>query len=153
MTKVYISATEGTIGAVGDQKAGVLMGASMTVNTGRVIVPVGDGSRVFSAVKMTEPEITFSLTLELEEDTGASDVDTERVAYEANGVRLFRLELDGSDASHSMVIDWAGKYDSIGGYENSDGNTTVTLEGHAVYSSGDALFWETVVTNLLSTIA
>jgi hypothetical protein len=128
------------------------MGASMRVVTGWMPIPVGDGNLYFSAVKMTKPEITFSLTIELEEDTGTSLVDTERTAYEGNAVRLFRLELDGADAGHEMKIDWAGKYDSIGGYEDSDGNTTVTLEGHGVYSSTDTEYWECVVTNSLASL-
>jgi hypothetical protein len=49
-------------------------------------------------------------------------------------------------------MDWAGKYDRIGGYTNNNGNTTVTLEGHAVYSSADSLFWSCAVENTLATL-
>ena len=149
-TKVYIDATGGTLGAT--QKTGVLMGASMRVVTGWKPIPVGDGNLYFAAIKMTMPEITFSLTLELEETSDVSLVASERTAYEADAVRLFRLELDGSDANHAMVLDWAGKYDSIGNYENSDGNTTVTLEGHGVYSSTDSEYWECAVTNSIASL-
>lgn len=151
-TKLYIdpTASPGTPGNT--QKAGVIMGADMTVNTGWQIVPVGDGNLYFAAIKSTAPEITFSITLELEQDTGVSDVGAERAFYESDTVRLFELNIAGSDANHSMVIDWAGKYDSISGYENTDGNTTVTLNGHGVYSSADALFWECVVTNQVASL-
>ena len=149
-TKLYIDATGGTIGTT--QKTGVLMGADMTVTTGWQVVPVGDGNLYYAAIKPTKTEITFSLTLELEEDTGVSLVNAERVIYEADSIRLFRLELDGADADHSMVIDWAGKYDSIGDYSDEDGNTTVQFTGHAVYSTTDTLFWEAVVTNQVASL-
>jgi hypothetical protein len=146
-TKLYIDATGGTLGST--QKTGVLMGANMTVRTGWQPVPVGDGNLYFSGVKYTHPEITFSMTLELEDSSVVAD---ERAIYESNAVRLFRWEMDGADADHEMKIDFAGVYDSIGQYENSDGNTTVTLEGHGVYSSTDSEYWEAAVTNSLSSL-
>lgn len=146
-TKLYIDATGGTVGST--QKTGVLMGADMTVRTGWQIVPVGDGNLYFAAIKSTRPEVTFSITLELESGDTAAD---ERVIYESDAVRLFKLELDGSDVNHEMTIEWAGKYDSIGDYSNSDGNTTVQLSGHGVYSATDSLFWEAQVINQVATI-
>lgn len=150
-TKLYIDDTSTGDLATADQITGVIMGASMTVNTGWQIVPVGDGNLYFSGIKSTAPEITFEITMELEETDGTSTVATERAIYESDTVRLFRLEIDGSGTS-GMVIDWAGKYDSIGGYTNSDGNTTVTFSGHGVYSSTDSLYWETVVTNGIASL-
>lgn len=149
-TKLYIDDSGGTIGST--QKTGVFMGGSMTVTTGLVPVMVGDGNLYFSAVKPTKPEITFALTIELEEDGGTSLVDDLRTAYASNDTNLIRLEIDGPDANHSIVIDMAAKYDNISSYENSDGNTTVTIEGHAVYSSTDSLYWECAVTNTLSAL-
>ena len=58
-------------------------------------VPVGDGARTCAAIKMTKPEATFSLTLELQQDTGVSLVAAERVFQRAKTQRLFRLEIDG----------------------------------------------------------
>jgi len=150
MTKLYIDATGGTVGTT--QKTGVLMGASMRVRTGWVVVPIGDGNLYFQKIKFTKPEITFSLTLELEQDVAASVVAAERLIYEGDTVRLFQLLADGPSASQSLTLQWAGKYDRIGGYSNNNGNTTVMLEGHAVYSSADALFWSCAVENTLSTI-
>ena len=149
-TKLYIDASGGTIGST--QKVGVLMGASIKVSTGIQAVPVGDGNLYFVAHKFTRPEITFTLTLELEEDSGSSVVATERTAYRNNDVRLFRLDTPGSSSNRNFRLDWAGKYDQVGGYEDTDGNTTVQLEGHAVYSSADALFWQAVVTNNLASV-
>jgi hypothetical protein len=149
-TLLYIDATGGTVGTT--QKAGVLMGASMRVRTGLVPVPVGDGQLYFTAHKFTKPEITFSLTLELEESGGVSMVNTERAIFESYAVRLFELACDGPTTSQSMVMQWAGKYDRIGGYTNNNGNTTVTLEGHAVYSSADTLFWNCAIENTLASL-
>lgn len=149
-TLLYIDATGGTVGTT--QKAGVLMGASMRVRTGLVPVPVGDGNLYFTSHKFTKPEITFSLTLELEESGGVSMVNTERAIYESYAVRLFKLACDGPSTSQSFVLTWAGKYDRVGGYTNNNGNTTVTLEGHAVYSSADTLFWTCAVENTLSSL-
>lgn len=132
-TKVYIDASGGTIGTT--QKTGVLTAANIKVKTGLMQVPVGDGQLYAASHKWTKPEITFSLTLELED---GSVVATERGIYRSNGTRLIRLLIEES-ASLSLQIDLAGKYDSVGGYENSDGNTTVTLEGHGVASSTDSL--------------
>lgn len=132
-TLLYIDASGGTLGTT--QKTGVLTAASISVTTGLMQVPVGDGQLYAIAHKWTQPEITFSLTLELED---ASIVATERGIYRSNGTRLFRLKAAPS-AALQFQVDWAGKYDSVGDYENSDGNTTVTLEGHGVASSTDSL--------------
>jgi hypothetical protein len=43
--------------------------------------------------------------------------------------------------------DLAAKYDSVGPYTNSDGNTTVTLEGHGVASATDSLATTFTITN------
>ncbi len=149
-TKLYIDATGGTIGTT--QKTGVLMGANIRVRTGWVVVPIGDGNLYFAKIKFTKPEVTFSLTLELEQDVAASTVAAERAIYESDAVRLIQLLVDGASASQQLTIKFAGKYDKIGGYTNSNGNTTVTLEGHAVYSAADTLFFTTIVKNLLSAV-
>ena len=146
-TKIYIDASGGTIGTT--QKSGVLMGASMKVKTGLVTVPVGDGTLYFAGHKFVKPEITFSLTFELE-DGGV--VAAERAAYEAKSTRLLRLTCDGSSANRQFVLSWAGVYDSVGQYTNSNGNTTVTLEGHGVYSSTDSLLWTMDIKNNLATL-
>lgn len=132
-TLLYIDASGGTIGTT--QKTGVLTAASLKVKTGLMQVPVGDGALYSVSHKWTQPEITFSITMELED---GSVVATERGIYRSNGTRLIRLKAAPS-ASLQFQIDMAAKYDSISDYENSDGNTTVTFEGHGVASSTDSL--------------
>jgi hypothetical protein len=150
-TKLYIDPTGGTLGST--QVVGVLMGASFEITTGLVPVPVGDGNLYYVAHKFVRPQVNFSLTLELEETGGVSRVATERAIAEADTVRLFRMRIDGSSANRRMDIDWAGKYDlPMGAYQNSNGNTTVTLSGHAVYSTADTKFVTVAVTNNLATV-
>lgn len=145
-TKLYIDASAGTIGTT--QVLGVLMAADVRVRTGLMPVPVGDGNLYFAAHKWTQPEITFSLTLELENSSVVAD---ERDAYRANNIRLIQLLCERS-AGLQFQIDMAAKYDSFGSYENSDGNATVTIEGHAVASAADTLSATFTVTNGVATV-
>jgi hypothetical protein len=148
-TKLYIDASGGTVGTT--QESGVLMGLELRCRTGIVPVPVGDGSLYFAAHKFTRPEVTVSLTLELEDSAGT--VAAERAAYEAQTVRLVRLDTDGSSASRNIYHDMAVKWDSVSDYQNADGNTTVTFDGHVVYSSADDLAFEVAVTNTRANLA
>lgn len=148
-TLLYIDASGGTVGTT--QKVGVFMGAQIRVRTGLIPLPVGDGNLYHSTYKWTKPEITFTLTLELEKDGSASMVSTERAAYTNRGVRLFKTDCTGS-GSKAFAMTWAGVYDSVGDYTNADGNTTVQLSGHAVYSPADTLFWTASVVNTVATL-
>ena len=143
---LYIDASGGTIGTT--QKSGVLTKASIKVKTGLMQVPVGDGQLYSVAHKWTKPEITFSITMELED---SSIVATERGIYRSNGTRLIRLKNTAS-ASLSFQIDLAGKYDSISDYENDNGNTTVAFEGHGVASSTDSLALTFTVINSVAAL-
>jgi hypothetical protein len=49
-------------------------------------------------------------------------------------------------------MDFAGIHDTIGDYTNSNGNTTVQITGHAVYSAADTLFWSATVVNAVATL-
>lgn len=145
-TLLYIDAEGGTIGTT--QKAGVLVAASVQVDTGVRPVWVGDGQLYFVAHKFHRPSLTFTLTLELED---GNILKTERDAFEANTVRLLRLSCPGS-GDRDLDIDIAAKYDAVGGYQNDDGNTTVQLSGHAVYSTTASLFASFDVSNTLATL-
>jgi len=149
-TLLYIDEPGGTIGTT--QKLGVLMGASIKVKTGIAYVPVGDGGLFYTAVKYTRPEVTYTLTLELEQDTGVSTVAAERAKFEAGTGRLIRLK-NTDAATRILQIDLSGKYTKIGGYDKQgDGNTTVTFEGRCDYSATDALFFTIALTNKLATL-
>ncbi len=143
-TKLYIDASGGTIGTT--QMTGVLMSAKINVTTGLKVVPVGDGQLYYVDYKWTQPEITYSVTLELEDSSVVAD---QRDNYRANSTLLFRLAI--TDSTRILNLDWAGKYDTVGDYTNSDGNTTVTLDGHAVASSTDSLSFTAALTNGVAT--
>ena len=144
-TKLYIDASGSTIGTT--QMTGVLMSASINVTTGLQIVPVGDGNLYYTGYKWTQPEITFSLGLELEDSSVVAD---QRDSYRADDVLLFRLNI--TDGTRILNLDWAGKYDSVGDYSDSDGNTSVTFDGHVVASSADSLSFTAALTNGVATM-
>lgn len=146
-TTLAIDATGGTIGTT--TKAGTLMSASIKVTTGLVPVPVANGQLYFAATKWTQPKITFSITMELEDTVGL--VTAERVFFNTNVVRLFQLSCAGS-AARIFKIQFAGKYDKISDYSNDNGNTSVTFEGHVVASSADSIAATFTVVNLLATV-
>jgi hypothetical protein len=146
-TKLYIDDTGGTVGTT--QVTGTFMGATMTFNTGWAPVPVGDGQLYYADIKHTPPSITFSVTLELED---TSVVDEERAHYAANDIRLIQFDMEGASASALCQIDMAARWDTVQAYANSNGNTTVTFDGHVVYSSADSLFCDITVTNALASL-
>ena len=148
-SEIFLDVSGGTIGTT--QITGVLMEFSLKVTTGIVWVPAKDGTLYPTAHKFTRPAVTYTLRLELEQDTGASVVATQRTRYRANSTQLLRMSCAGS-GSRLLQIDLAAKNDKIGAYEESDGNITVNIEGHAAYSSTDALFAEITVDNTLATL-
>jgi len=144
-TKLYIHAS--TIGTT--IQTGVLLEASVTVNTGIQPVFAADGTLYFTSHKITPPSLDFTLTVELENT--ATTVATERAFWKSQATRLIRLITTGSGSS-GLTIDIAGKYTSVGGYQNSNGNTTVQLSGSAVYYPTTPLFFSFSVTNGLATL-
>lgn len=149
-TLLYIDDSGGTIGAT--QKTGVLLAASIKWKTNIEWVPVGDGNTYAIAYKLGRPEVTFSLTYELEQNAGVSTVGSERLKRDARAYRLFRLELQGS-GNNAMEIDWAGKYDKAGPY-NKEGetNTSSVFDGRALYSPTDSKYFGIKHTSDLATI-
>lgn len=135
-TLLYIDATGGTVGST--QKTGVLMGFSMKYTPNIEWVPVGDGNLYPTAHKMGKPLITFTMDLELQENSGVSVVAVERAIYESKAFRLLRIENTGA-ASRSMTIDLCAQYTSVSDYKKEgQNNTTVTFEGEVKYNETDA---------------
>lgn len=146
-TVLSIDAEGGTIGTTA--LAGVLMEASVAVTTGIVPVFSGGGQLYFAAHKFITPKLEYTITMELE---SGGLVNAERAAYESQATRLIRLSCAGSSAARLLKIDIAGKHQSMGGYQNSNENTTVQISGEARYSSTAALLWAFEVTNSLATL-
>lgn len=140
-TKLYIDASGGTIGST--QKSGTLMAAEIRIQTGIRWVPVGNGNLFYSAIKYGRPAVTFSLTIEVESGGLAA---AQRTAYINKAIQLVRLNMF-NDATHQADIDMAIKWDKVNPYDEEDENVTVVMDGHAVYSSTDTLFFEASVTN------
>lgn len=147
-TALYIDATGGTIGTT--QLSGVLRSAEISVETGNRTVRTAEGNQYYYAVKphAANPVITYSLQFELESGSVVAD---ERAIYESQAYRLFRLTCSGS-SSRSMRISFAGRYTAVGDFTNADGNTVITLEGKAAYSSADSLFFDIRVINSVSAL-
>ena len=146
-TSLYIDASGGTVGTTA--KAGVLTAANVSVKTGIVPVRTADGQLYFYTHKFTPPEVTFSLTLELENNS--SILAAQRAAWVAKTLQLFQIKIAGATTSQ-VKINLAGKYTSFGEYNDSDGNTVVEASGKAVYSSTDNLFATIIVTNSLASV-
>ena len=146
-TSLFIDATGGTIGST--QETGVLVAASFDFTSGVVPVFTGDGQLYFTAHKFIRPALNFTITLELESTD--TTVKEERDAYEANSIRLIQLNCDGT-SNRNLTIDMAAKYDSVGTYQDDNGNTTVQLSGHAVLSTTDSEYFTAVITNALSAL-
>lgn len=149
-SKLYIDPTGGSFGAA--QKLGVLMGFSLKYNPQIEWVPVGDGNLYASAHKIGQPQITFSLELEVQEDTGVSVVAQERAFYESKAFRLLRIQCPGL-SPRQATFDMVGQYTKVGPYNKSgNNNTTVTFEGDVKYSPTDAKFFNMTVLTTLATI-
>lgn len=134
------------------QVTGVLLAASLKWKTNVEWIPVGDGNLYPIAYKLGRPEVTFSYTLELEQNGANSVVATERAKLDANAFRLIRLEIN-SNAGNMMKVDLAGKYDKIGAYsKEGDTNTAVPFDGRGLYSPTDAALLTIEHTSGLATI-
>lgn len=149
-TRFYVDNSGETIGTT--QVSGILLEATIRVETGIQFVPVGDGNLYPTAHKYVRPRGTFTLAYELEQTGAASFVAAERSRYQNNAGRLIRLDVPGSSAARNFRIDFYGIYDKFGAYENSDGNISVKAEGHFGYSSTDSLFVTFTVINSIASM-
>lgn len=144
-TIFYVDDSGGSIGSTA--YPGILLSATITVKSGIMWVPIGDGNLYPTALKHAAPEVTFSFEYELEDGgAGTSFVAQERGKYKSEAIRLFQLNIPGP-GNDDLTISLAGKYDKPNPYANKDGNTSVSFDGHAVLSDVDALSFAVSVTN------
>lgn len=149
-TSLFLDASGATIGTT--QVTGVLIGASIKYSSAIEWVPPGDGTLYPTRIKIGKPRVTYTLTLELEENGGVSRVAQQRAAFESNTLQLMRLRCPGT-GGRVILWDIAARHDSVGAYEKTgETNTTVTIEGHADYSAADALMFGVSVTNTLAAV-
>jgi hypothetical protein len=149
-TRFYVDDNGGTIGTT--QVSGRLLECTIKVATGIQFVPIGNGNLYPTAHKYVRPELTFTMSYELEQDGAASFVATERARWQSRAGRLIRLDVPGSSAARNFQVDMYAIYDKLGAYENSDGNVSVKVEGHCGYSAANALFWTATVINSVASM-
>lgn len=146
----YVDDSGGTIGTTAVEA--VLMSAEFTIDTGVRYLAPGDGLLYPKYVKRGRPMLNFAMTYELVTDGATSFVSDERANYDTNSVRLMRLTTPAS-GSRRFAIDLAARYDNFGAYEQEDDvNTVISVEGHAVYSSADSMYFSVEVDNQLSSM-
>ena len=149
-TRFYVNDSGGTIGTT--QISAKLLECTIKATTGIQFVPVGDGNLYPIAHKYVKPEITFTMSYELEQDGATSFVAAERAKWQSRAGRLIRLDVPGSSAARNFRLDMFAIYDKFGAYENSDGNTSVKVEGHCGYSATDTLFFTPTVINSIASM-
>ena len=149
-TKLYIDNSGSAWGTT--QIMGVLLAASIKWKTNIEWIPVGDGNLYATAYKLGRPEVSFSVTLELEQNGASSVVATERDKYDQDATRLIRWALS-SNAGSPTEIDVAAAYDKVGTYsKEGDTNTAVTFEGRGLYSPTEAKMFSVKHTSGLASI-
>lgn len=131
-SKLYIDAIGGTIGTT--QISSTLINADLSVTTGLVAGPNGDGNLYFNALKLAKPSVSLQVTF----IHNASSV-AQIAAKDAETSKMLQLKVEGSALTTSgdytvktMKIDLYGywsKFDAIG--KDGAGNSIVvgTFEG------------------------
>ena len=122
----------------------VLQSFSLDVTTGLQQVYSTDKTGAV-AIKYTQPEITFSFTFELEEESAVSQVALLRADYRAITQKRFRLRWQHGGSTRDLYFTWAGHLTEISAYEESDGNTLVTISGVGKYNENNGEFFEAVL--------
>lgn len=143
-TKLYLDPT--TIGTT--QATGVLIEASIAYDSGIQPIYSADGTLYFYTHKIVPPKLTFTLTMEMESGGKAA---AQRALWVSQASQLFRLEISGSGNSE-CVIDWAGKYDTPGSYQNDDGDVVIQFKGEAYYDAAASLFLSIAHTNQIAAL-
>lgn len=143
----YVDAGGGAIGTT--QVQGVLKQAEINVTSGLKPLFTGDGGNLyFYTVKRDGWTATYRLQVELESDTGF--LAAERTAFTNRTIRLIQLVTPGS-GSKQITVQFAGVHESVGDYENADGNTVVTLQGRIGYSSTDSQSLDFILASAVNT--
>ncbi len=124
-----------------------LLGMSLSINTGWLPVYTADGSIDFSFLKQVTPEVTLQLTFE--HDTSAI---AEKAKWRAGTARVMRLYFTNSDASKSLAIDIAGKWESFDVLGEQDGNDIVVGTFRGRYNATVGNIFQVAIVNALSSL-
>ena len=121
---LYIDTSGGTWG--GTQKTQTMIAFDFSMNTGWRPQFTGDGNLYFTFKKNVGPEATLGVTFE--HDATAVAI---KAAYLAETEQLVRVQVQGSALTtaagytyKTLIIDLAGKWESVSPLEDTDGNDT-----------------------------
>lgn len=151
--KLYIDAVSGTLGNT--QQTNTWLGFDLAIETGWHPVWTADGQLYFSFAKSTRPAMVLQCTFEHD-----SFAVAEKAAWRAQTPRQIRLLFEGNSLTtggtayqkKTLKIDLAGKWQSFGALEDTEGNDSVTGTFVARYNSIAALFSNIVVVNQLASL-
>lgn len=151
--KVYVDAVGGTIGTT--QLTQTVLSMNLQYNTGLVPVWTADGELYFTMHKNVMPEATLELTFE----HNAACI-AEKAIWRAGTPRQIQIKWEGSAfgtpgttySNHTLILNLAGKWETFGPLDDSDGNDTITATFRARYNSTAALFGKLIVVNELATV-
>jgi len=152
MGKIYVDDAGTAFGTT--QISAILMGMSMTYNTGVQAVFTADGALQFTETERVRPELELELSFR-----HTSDAVAEIVNWRAETERKIRLEFLGSaltspvsETNKRLTIDVVGKFATVGPLEDSDGNDVRTFTLRAGYGLTDSAFGQIVIVNELSAL-
>jgi hypothetical protein len=143
---LYIDDSGGTIGTT--QISNSFVEFTFSVTTGWVPIETAEGNLYFSFAKLTEPDISLSITAE---HTSDWDSAGEKANWDGETVRLVRISFAGT-SSRLLRIDCAGIWMHFSSTEDRDGNSVLTGDLMVGHSDTDSLYCDIVVQNALSTL-
>jgi len=125
-TKLYIDSSSDAFGTT--LKSNTLLNASLKFTSGWMPVFAADGEIYYSFIKRTDDDTALEITFE-HDATGAA----EKVAWRAGTPQNIRLICEGSALTSAgtaytyktLIIDLAGKWESIDPIDEIDGNDVV----------------------------
>ena len=148
---LYIDDVDGTIGST--PVSATLLGMKLNVTTGAYAQYGASGALYFEKQGFGIPEVMLELTYE----HNASAI-TEITAWRNKTSRQMRLSWSGDALGtagtaysyHTLQMDMAGIYESCSTLGEQDGNDTVTCTMRVTWDPTAALFFETIVVNVLA---
>lgn len=148
--KLYI----GTGDTYGSQVTATWVGFNLSVKTGWMFQPTGDGELYPSLLKLTQPEVTCEFTFE-HNAAAVAEYD----AFLAQTHRKIRMEFLGTTfdtagtyANKTFIIDLDGKWESFDGLDDLDGDDVITGTLRARRNATSGAFVSFTVVNAQSTI-
>lgn len=137
------------------QITNAFLGFSLDVKTGFVARFTGDGSKEFSFIRQTAPEITLDVTFEY---VGSATAEIDN--WRNKTPRLIQLRFDGSTLAtagttyqkKALIVNLAGTWESFEKLDEQDGNDVVTGKFRCRYDPTAAKFATVIVVNELATL-